>query len=433
MRSGITQPTPVQEQVIPLVLDGRDVAAEAQTGTGKTLAFVLPILERIDMTLDHTQALIVTPTRELAIQVAEEVQAYAGTVGTTVLCVYGGQDVDAQIHRLASRPAIIVSTPGRLLDHMRRGTVDCSQISTLVLDEADQMLHFGFLPEVDEIIRQTPSARQTLLFSATMPEAVRSLARDYMREPVDVRIRGKQVTLDAIKQRVVEVTDRTRQRALFSLMREQRPYLCVVFCRTKIRAKKLTEALLSAGFHADELHGDLTQAKRELVMSRFRNAEFRILVATDVAARGLDVEGVTHVFNYDVPLDAETYIHRIGRTGRAGQSGIAYSLISPKDNVQLQQIEQSVGRITRFPDKSEPAAAPSAQDNRLSAKPGSPSAPPNGKNRDVRRTGAGDSRPQSAISAAQRAAGKSRPAADRDSRPASGHKHGRSQRSSRSR
>jgi ATP-dependent RNA helicase DeaD len=343
-KHGITIPTPVQENSIPVLRSGKDAIVQAQTGTGKTLAFILPILEKIQPDLPKVQALVVTPTRELAIQITAEAKKLAPAVGIGVLAVYGGQDVEAQIHKLKGGTQLIIATPGRLLDHSRRGTVDLSHVRMLVLDEADQMLELGFLPEVEDILRKTPaSRRQTMLFSATMPDQVRHIAKQFMKSPENIRIQGKKVTLEEIRQLAVETTDRARQATLFKLIEDFHPYLAVVFCRTKIRAKKLTEALIQHGFQADELHGDLSQSKRESVMKKFRDAKLQILVATDVAARGLDVEGVTHVFNYDVPTDTDWYIHRIGRTGRAGQRGVAVTLISQRDRAALQNIERKIG------------------------------------------------------------------------------------------
>ncbi|WP_138753299.1 DEAD/DEAH box helicase [Paenibacillus sinopodophylli] len=347
-QDGITEPTPVQKQAIPLLLNGQDVIAQAQTGTGKTIAFALPILQRINIEKEQVQALILTPTRELAIQITSELKKLAPAVGVSVLAAYGGQDVDAQIRKLQRSPHIVVATPGRLIDHMKRETVSLGKLQMLVLDEADQMLHMGFLPDVESIITQTPKARQTMLFSATMPDAIRKLAADYMRTPVDIRVRSTNVTLDSITQIVYETTDRSKQQALVHLLERHQPYLAVIFCRTKVRAKKLNKELQELGIESDELHGDLTQAKREQVMKRFRDARLQVLVATDVAARGLDVEGVTHVYNYDVPQDGELYIHRIGRTGRAGQDGAAITLATPYDKNHLLLIEQSINaKLTR--------------------------------------------------------------------------------------
>ncbi|WP_438445833.1 DEAD/DEAH box helicase [Gorillibacterium sp. sgz5001074] len=339
---GVAEPTPIQEAAIPVLLEGKDVIAQAQTGTGKTLAFTLPILEKFDPEAPVIQALIITPTRELAIQITAEMRKLAPLVGAHILPVYGGQDVEAQTRKLKGRPSVVVCTPGRLLDHVRRGTVALDRVKMLVLDEADQMLHMGFLAEVEGIIRMLPKARQTMLFSATMPDPIKNLAKGYMNAPQDIRIQGRKVTLDEIKQFVVETTDRAKQATLFRMLDLYKPYLAVIFCRTKIRAKKLTEAMLDRGYNVDELHGDLSQGKREQVMERFRKAELQYLVATDVAARGLDIEGMTHVFNYDIPLDAESYIHRIGRTGRAKQTGTAVTLVAAKDRSYLLKIEQGI-------------------------------------------------------------------------------------------
>jgi ATP-dependent RNA helicase DeaD len=339
---GITEPTPIQEKTIPLLFEGKDVIGQAQTGTGKTFAFLFPILEKLDLETPNTQALIVAPTRELALQItAEAKKLVSDAVG--VLPVYGGQDVDRQIRKMENGSHLIIATPGRLLDHLRRGTISLANINFLVLDEADQMLHIGFLNEVEDIIRQTPKNRQTLLFSATMPDQIQQLAKKYMNQPVIVRVKAERVTLDEIQQLVIETTDRGKLNALLKAMKEEQPFLAVVFCRTKRRANKLNEQLKGKGLLAEELHGDLTQAKREKVMKLFRDAKIQYLVATDVAARGIDVDGVTHVFNYDIPQDTESYIHRIGRTGRAGQTGKAISFISPKDFQDMRLIEKEIG------------------------------------------------------------------------------------------
>ncbi|UOY91648.1 DEAD/DEAH box helicase [Ectobacillus sp. JY-23] len=340
-RNGLSTPTPVQEKTIPLLLAGKDVVAQAQTGTGKTLAFVLPILQNINPDLPHIQALIVAPTRELAVQITGEIEKLR-TPDVHVLAVYGGQDVERQIKKLAGATHIVVGTPGRLLDHMRRTTIDVSGISTLVLDEADQMLHIGFLPEVETIIEKTSPDRQTALFSATMPGEIRALAKRYMKKPENVQIKTSQITVKDIRQIAVETTDRTKQASLRDMLEREQPFLAMIFCRTKRRASTLNAALQEHGYNSDELHGDLSQAKREKVMERFRQAKLQYLVATDVAARGLDVEGVTHVFNYDIPQDVESYIHRIGRTGRAGESGLAVTFFAPKDKQYLEMIEKGI-------------------------------------------------------------------------------------------
>lgn len=340
---GVAQPTPIQEQAIPYVLEKKDVIAQAQTGTGKTFAFILPILEKMDKDAKHVQALIVTPTRELALQITDEFEKLiADLEGVDVLAVYGGQDVDKQLKKLKKNVQIVVGTPGRLLDHIRRGTIKLSQVNFLVLDEADQMLHIGFLNEVEDIIQETPKSRQTMLFSATMPEEIRILARKHMREPKYIQVEKTQGPADNVKQIAIHTIDRAKQATLIQLVETHRPYLAVIFCRTKRRVSKLYEVLRSHKFLCDELHGDLSQAKREQVMKRFRDGEIQLLIATDVAARGLDVEGVTHVFNYDIPLDAESYIHRIGRTGRAGTKGLAITFYSSADKPTLEMIEKEL-------------------------------------------------------------------------------------------
>ncbi len=341
---GVTNPTEIQEQAIPVLLQGRDVIGRAETGSGKTLAFVLPILERLKPEESVIQALIITPTRELAIQITQEIKKYlAHKESVNLLAAYGGQDVERQLTKLKRGVHLVVGTPGRLLDHVRRGTLDLSQLRMLVLDEADQMLHFGFLNDVEALVKLTPGNRQTMLFSATMPDQVRSLSRRFMQQPKDIRIQAEGLNKPDIKQLAIEVTDRTKLDKLCQIIDQFRPYLALVFCRTKKRATHVNEALLGKGYLSDELHGDLSQAKRERVMKRFREAEIQILVATDVAARGLDVQGVTHVINYDLPPDADFYIHRIGRTGRAGESGLAISFVGPSENSAFRRLFQATG------------------------------------------------------------------------------------------
>lgn len=340
---GIAVPTPIQTQAIPVTMEHKDVIAQAQTGTGKTLAFVLPILENLDRNASHIQALIVTPTRELALQITDEIEKLISHIeDVDVLAVYGGQDVEKQLKKLKRQAQIIVGTPGRLLDHIRRETIDLSEVSFLVLDEADQMLHIGFLDEVETIIKQTPSSRQTMLFSATIPAEIRKLSKKHMHEPVYIQVEKTQGPAANVNQIAIHTTDRAKQGTLIELIETHRPFLAVIFCRTKRRVSKLYGILKGHGFLVDELHGDLSQAKREQVMKRFRNAEVQLLVATDVAARGLDIEGVTHVFNYDIPLDSESYVHRIGRTGRAGMKGLAITFYSSDDRPTLDLIEREL-------------------------------------------------------------------------------------------
>ncbi|WP_342419002.1 DEAD/DEAH box helicase [Paenibacillus sp. FSL H8-0168] len=342
---GISSPTPVQQESIPLLMEGQDVIAEAHTGTGKTIAFLLPILQKMNLDKRHPQALVIAPTRELALQITEAANTLAATEPSlSLLAVYGGQDVERQLRKLRGGAQLIIGTPGRLLDHLRRGTLDLGGIKMLVLDEADQMLHMGFLNDVETILQEVPYRRQTMLFSATMPAGIRKLARVYMNEPVDVKVKSaSSVPVSQIRQVVVQTTDRGKQQALVDMLNTDRPYLAVIFCRTKRRAAKLNEELQEMGFESGELHGDLSQNKREQVMKAFREAKLQLLVATDVAARGLDVEGVTHVFNYDMPQDAESYIHRIGRTGRAGGKGVAVTLATPRDVPELRNIQRVAG------------------------------------------------------------------------------------------
>lgn len=338
---GLTEPTPVQKQAIPEILAGKDVIAKAQTGTGKTLAFLLPILEMLEADSAGIQALILSPTRELAIQIYDELAKLIHPeeeIGT--LAVYGGQDIVKQLKKLEGRVDIVVATPGRLLDHMRRGTVDLSHVRTFVLDEADQMLHMGFWHDVKDVANALPNTKQTLLFSATMPKEIRQLASSQMQKPKEITIQTTNVTLKEIKQIVLEMSDREKRNALKVLLQMYRPFAAIIFCRTRRRASELHEYLRAQGFESDELHGDLSQAKRERAMKNFREYKTQFLVATDVAARGLDVEGVTHVFNYDLPEDTESYIHRIGRTGRAGSTGLTVAFVTPRDRHQIKQIEK---------------------------------------------------------------------------------------------
>jgi ATP-dependent RNA helicase DeaD len=329
--SGIHEPTQVQQQAIPPALTGRDIMVQAQTGTGKTLAFLLPLLKVVQVTRPFVQALVLTPTRELALQVAREATQLAKLKGMDVLAVYGGRDMDKQTKRLSGAPQIIVGTPGRILDHMEKGHLVLNGVRYLVLDEADTMLSMGFMEEVDHIITRSSPKRQTLLFSATLSQAVCMMAKQYMTNPERIEIGSATVTLPEIEQRMIETNGDEKQSILAKLILEHRPYLAIVFCLTKQRATDIASYLQSQGIDCEELHGDLSQNKREQVMKRFREAKIQVLVATDIAARGLDVEGVTHVYNYDIPHDVDSYIHRIGRTGRAGEKGLAVTLVTPRD------------------------------------------------------------------------------------------------------
>lgn len=341
-QNGILEPTPIQKQAIPVILRGKDVIAQAQTGTGKTLAFVLPMMEKIDVNKSFIQALIITPTRELAIQITAEAKKLTSDKGINILSAYGGQDVERQVKKLKGNIHMVIGTPGRLLDHINRKSIDLNQVKMFVLDEADQMLHMGFLKEVEEITRKTSKKRQTLFFSATIPKQIRALSSRYMREPVHIQAKSKNITLDEIEQIIIETTDREKRDTLCKIIDEYKPFMAIIFCRTKRRAIELNEVLQRKGYNSDELHGDLSQGKREKVMKSFRKLDLQFLVATDLAARGLDIEGITHIFNYDIAQDTENYIHRIGRTGRAGQTGVAVTLVTHKDYEVLNEIEKGI-------------------------------------------------------------------------------------------
>lgn len=340
---GIKVPTPIQAMCIPKIYDKMDVIGEAQTGTGKTLAFLLPIFDQIDKSDFSTQVLIVTPTRELAIQITEEAKKLSKFMEVSVLAAYGGQDVASQLRKLNKGVQVIIATPGRLLDHVRRGSIDLTSLNTLVLDEADQMLLMGFKNEVDLILSFTNKNKQTLCFSATINSKVKKLAYKIMVNPEVVQVKKINVTLDNIKQTVIETTDRKKQAALCQVLNEDNPFMGIIFCRTKRRVDKLEEELHMKGYNVQKLHGDISQSKREKIMKSFKNAEIQYLIATDVASRGLDISGVSHVYNYDVPEDAETYIHRMGRTGRAGESGHSFIFVAPKDKDYIDGIERAIG------------------------------------------------------------------------------------------
>lgn len=352
-RLHITQPTEVQKKGIPAILNGKDIIAQSQTGSGKTLAFLLPILQKIDPSKDAVQALILTPTRELALQIREEAAKFQAIKPDGVLAVYGGQDVEKQLHQLKKDIQLIIATPGRLLDHLRRESFHLSDIDFLVLDEADLMLQLGFSDEVDAVLEACNAKRQTLCFSATWNKQVKQLAKAHMADPYYISVQADAVTVDEITQIFVKTTDRRKQETLFTLLREQNPYMAILFCRTRIRTHKLYEAMKAEGFHCGELHGDMSQAKRERVIRDFRSGNLQYLVATDVAARGLDIEGVNYVYNYDMILDVDSYTHRVGRTGRAGEKGVAVTFVTPKhklsfDNL-LRQIKTEVQILDYMP------------------------------------------------------------------------------------
>lgn len=336
---GFEEPSPIQAATIPLVLAGEDVIGQAQTGTGKTAAFGIPLVQSID-DFKHIQALIMCPTRELAIQVAEEVCKIGRVRRVKALPVYGGQPIERQIRALKSGVQIVIGTPGRLLDHIARGTINLDRIKFLVLDEADEMLDMGFVDDIEEIMRELPSERQTLLFSATMPRPILSLTKKYMRAPKNVSVSKEELTVPSIEQFYFETKDKVE--GLCRLLDAEIDGKLIIFCRTKKGVDDLAIALSSRGYMADALHGDLSQSQRDRVMKKFREGASDVLIATDVAARGLDVENITHVINFDIPQDPESYVHRIGRTGRAGASGVAMTFITPREFRQLKLIERTV-------------------------------------------------------------------------------------------
>ncbi|WP_287158434.1 DEAD/DEAH box helicase [Chloroflexus sp.] len=339
---GYDEPTPIQAQAIPLLLAGRDVIAQAQTGTGKTAAFALPMIERVTDAL-VVQALVLAPTRELAVQVAEAIHRYGRHRSLRVLPIYGGQPIERQLRGLAQGTQVVVGTPGRVLDHLKRGSLRFDHLRMVVLDEADEMLDMGFAEELEAILQLTPTERQTALFSATLPPAVQNLTLRYTRQPVRVSIAAEQLTTPRIRQTYYEVLARDKLDALCRVLDAEMPQLAIVFCRTRQEADDIGERLQGRGYAAESLHGDLSQAARDRVMRRFREGQLDVLVATDVAARGLDIAEVSHVINYDVPTDPESYVHRIGRTGRAGREGVAITFITPRERRMLQIIE----RVTR--------------------------------------------------------------------------------------
>ncbi len=340
---GFEEMTPIQEKALPLGLVGKDMVGQAQTGTGKTAAFGIPMIEKVEKEARYPQGLVVTPTRELAIQVAEELNRIGQFKGAYTIPVYGGQEISRQIRALKKRPQIVVGTPGRLLDHIRRKTIRLQDIRVVVLDEADEMLKMGFIEDVEAILTEVPENRQTLLFSATMPSQIQQLAKKFLKDPEILKVQAKEMTVPGIEQRYVEVKEKQKFDALCLLLDSQSPDQAMVFGRTKRRVDELTEGLNKRGYAAEGIHGDLPQSKRETVLRNFRKGMIDILVATDVAARGLDISGVTHVYNFDIPQDAESYVHRIGRTGRLGRTGLAVTFVTARELDHLRSVE----RITK--------------------------------------------------------------------------------------
>ncbi len=337
---GYESPTPIQSAIIPLMLEGKDVIGQAQTGTGKTAAFALPILHNLNGSRGRNiQGLVLAPTRELALQVANAMHGYGKAREVRVLPVYGGTPYSRQIRRLKRGVDIVVGTPGRMLDLINQGELNLSEVRTVVLDEADEMLSMGFIEDITAILDRTPAERQTALFSATMPQAIRNLAGDYMQTPQSVTVEHKQLTVESVEQRYYLVRNADKLAALTRLFEAEDISSALIFTRTRVGSADLANALTVRGFPAEALNGDLSQEARERVLRRFRNNQISVLAATDVAARGLDIDDISHVFNYDMPNDEESYVHRIGRTGRAGKPGIAITLASPADQWRLKRIE----------------------------------------------------------------------------------------------
>jgi len=342
---GYENPSPIQAKTIPLLLDGRDVLGQAQTGTGKTAAFALPMLSRLDLKQKDPQVLVLAPTRELAIQVAEAFQKYAKHMkGFHVLPIYGGQDYRGQIRALQRGVHVAVGTPGRVMDHMRRGTLKLGNLSALVLDEGDEMLRMGFIDDVEWILEQTPKDRQIALFSATMPQQIRRIATKYLNDPVEVIIEVKTTTAETIRQRFWPVSGVHKLDALTRILEAEPFKAMLIFVRTKTATGELAEKLAARGYATAALNGDIQQSRREQTIEQLKKGKLDILVATDVAARGLDVERITHVVNYDIPYDTEAYVHRIGRTGRAGRHGDAILFVAPREKRLLHAIEKATNK-----------------------------------------------------------------------------------------
>ena len=354
-KQGITEPTPVQEQAIPPMRAGRDVIAQAQTGTGKTLAFLLPLLAKIKPQGAVAQALVVAPTRELAVQIAHVAEPLGTALGIGTIAIYGGADMERQKEKLRRHPQLIIGTPGRLLDHVRRGTLALGSVNKIVLDEADEMLKMGFIEDVEALLAQTAQDYQLALFSATMPARIVQLTKNFMTNPVRIHMEGERTTLDNIEQIVLSVREGEKIDRLCASINEEAPYLAMVFCATKERTRALMMELAHRGYLVDALSGDLTQTQRAFVLRQFRAAKLQILCATDIAARGLDIEGVTHVYNYDLPPTVTDYIHRIGRTGRAGAKGKAFTLVAAHQHEKLRKMEAALkDRLRRDAVKKKP-------------------------------------------------------------------------------
>ena len=342
---GFDEPTPIQDQAIPKLLAGHDVIGQAQTGTGKTAAFGLPLLQYLDPDSNETQAIVLTPTRELCIQVTQALRSYAEHLGVEIVAVFGGQPIAQQSPRLRAGAHVVVATVGRMKDLISRHILVLTSVRFVVLDEADEMLDLGFIEDVERILRMCPSGRQTALFSATMPPPIARLAESHMYDPVTISITPKQLTVDAIEQAYVEVAAREKAQRLMDVLKAEEPEQAIIFCRTKIGAARLDEQLRNRGWRCKALHGDMSQGQRDGVMIQFKEHKLPFLVATDVAARGLDIEHVTHVINFDLPNNTEIYVHRIGRTGRVGRTGRAITFVTPAQMEEIPRIEREAKTV----------------------------------------------------------------------------------------
>ena len=349
---GIKIPTPIQQAAIPSIFKGKDLIGRSQTGTGKTLAYLLPTLQRVDRKNTYTQVLVMTPTRELSKQVFDVLRPFAIREGIDAVDIIGGRTIENQLQKLKRDPHFIIGTPGRLLDHIRRKSLDLSNVKTVILNEADQMLANGFREDIEALIDETPKKRQLLLFSATMPDDAVRLARKYMKHPAIIDVAEKPAA-STVEQRVYETTKPKKFKLLVKHLEQMNPYMAVVFCNTREEAHEIAGKLQEeTDFITDEIHGDMSQGQRNQVIREFEKAKIQVLVASDIAARGLDVEGITHVFNYDIPRNLEYYIHRIGRTGRAGTKGIAITYATPEDGLLLRKLEKSISEtITKYDEK----------------------------------------------------------------------------------
>lgn len=348
---GFEEATPIQEKAIPMAMEGKDLIGQAQTGTGKTAAFSIPMVEALDAQSETIQGMVIVPTRELALQVAEELNRIGQFKGIHTLPIYGGQDIKWQIKALKNKPQIITGTPGRLIDHIvRRRTIKSNDIKIVVLDEADEMLDMGFIEDIETILETTPVERQTMLFSATIPKPVQKLAQRFMDNPVKISLGEKSITVPSTEQVYLETPEKQKFEVLSRMLDIHLPELAIVFVRTKRRVDELAEALTERGYPASGIHGDMPQSRRESTLRQFRDGKIDILVATDVAARGLDIRGVTHIYNFDIPQDPDSYVHRIGRTGRAGKAGMAMTFVTPREITLLKLIEKVIKhKIAREP------------------------------------------------------------------------------------